>query len=69
MLFALIEDAHKIAGLPGLEEKAKTNAKFASLVKKLRKQPGVRDPEALAAWLGRRKGGLAKKGKLRRKSR
>lgn len=30
-------------------------ASHKALVKKLSKQKGVRDPEALAAWIGRRK--------------
>lgn len=33
-------------------------SKKGELVKKLSKQPGVRDPEALAAWIGKRMGGI-----------
>jgi len=37
------------------------NPKHAALVAKLKKQKGVRDPEALAAWIGRRMGSKRRK--------
>lgn len=33
---------------------AKTPKSHSALVKKLKKDPKVKDPEALAAWIGRR---------------
>lgn len=37
-------------------------SKFDKLVRKLRKNNKVRDPEALAAWIGRRLGRLKQRG-------
>lgn len=39
-----------------------------SLMAALRKNPKVRDPEALAAWIGRKIGGRSRKGRLRDKA-
>ena len=38
------------------------SSKFNKLVRTLRKNPRVRDPEALAAWIGLRLGRLKRKG-------
>jgi len=49
------------------QTKQKKGLKFKQLVAKLRKQPEVRDPQALAAWIGRRKYGKKKFKQLSRK--
>jgi len=48
------------------KKRGKTPKKHLALVKRLSADPKVRDPEALAAWIGRR---VRKKGKKRRKLR
>jgi hypothetical protein len=45
----------------GSKSSGKGSGKFDSLVAKLKQQDNVRDPEALAHWIGLRKGGLSKK--------
>ena len=40
----------------------KHNRKRKALIAKLKKMPGVRDPEALATWIGLRKGGMLSHG-------
>ena len=49
--------------------KTEAKSKFASLVKKLKKNPEVENPEALAAWIGRKKLGDAEFEKRQRKAR
>lgn len=44
----------------------KTPKKHLALVKRLKADPKVRDPEALAAWIGRRVRKKGKKGKKRK---
>ena len=39
-------------------KKKPMNPKRKALIAKLRKVPGVRDPEALASWIANRVGGL-----------
>lgn len=43
--------------VPGKKPGRSSGKKFKALVAKLRKQKGVRDPEALAAWIGLRAAG------------
>lgn len=66
MLTQLITEGYEVLGLDEGKKKLKKkglgasdsgNAKRKALIKKLKKLPGVRDPEALASWIGRRVGG------------
>lgn len=72
MLTQLIAEGYEVLGLDegkktkkpkktpkkkGLGASDAGNAKRKALIKKLKKLPGVRDPEALASWIGRRIGG------------
>ncbi len=66
MLTQLIAEGYEVLGLDEGKKKPKKkglgasdagNAKRKALIKKLKKLPGVRDPEALASWIGRRVGG------------
>ena len=61
-LSTLVEEAREVLG----EKKAKPGSgkRFASLVKSLKKQGDVQDPEALAAYIGRRKYGREKMRKM-----
>ena len=57
MLRELVTEVRGIVGLAEAGPPPKKNPKHAALVKKLKKIPGVRDAEALAAWIGHRVGG------------
>jgi len=70
VLTNLIAEGYALLGLTEAKKKAKkkakrqvlgasdtTNPKRKALIKKLKKMPHVRDPEALASWIGRRVGG------------
>jgi len=56
------------SGGGGSSAPASSGGKFDKLVAKLKSKPGVKDPEALAAWIGRKKYGKERFAKMTKES-